>query len=494
MPEKFPSNISEKDDIESDGISRRNFLKKTIKSAAGFALASGGLQLKEFFGTKENQVAESKESYDIKRVKEQVHHISGRTWEFQSMAENGEYYPSFHDALFERKKTSTSSEISGDFSDDLKIYNQFGTFVETTDSPHFGDLLKKYDDRILVNENSRKVIKYLLQDNYVFVAMKQFFEDGGKIKSGKGHYSPEPLEIEFGNSEDEARNEATLYHEILHYIFDKKDSSLSESHDTFGSDHHAIKPLEERFNIISSISHGKAPLGEDIENLYGFTSEGRAGERINQILNDGNLQEFNRYISSDDFYKNYVHSGLVSPLGSNQYNRNRRDIIYELSNGHTLRIMENYTQGDADSIEKNKFGGVEGTYIDIKIRDIKELQIESLSSYVPSSDKENIQLFLREHIKDVDKQRGHILTPDQIHDISFLHAYNAIILENSFIIAIEFSRKKSIPLKEVFSQQGYKRIFRVFLEKFTSLEQQEKKHFPARVKAREITEQLMQAI
>jgi len=494
MSEKFPnypneSFSSEQEKIKKDSMTIRDFLKKSLKGLAGFALAT---QLpKEVFGQEKKTPIESKESFDIQRIKEQIRHTSGTTWELQSIAQNGEYYPSFNNSLFDKKETPTSSEISGGFPKDLKIYNRFGTFAETIPANNIENLLSQYKDNIQINDSLILLLKHLAQDSYVFIALSQFFKDGGKIKFGRGYYSPKPLEIEFGNHEDLIQNESTLYHELLHYIFDKENSTLSESHDSGGADHHAISPLEERFNIIQAINQGTVPLGEDIHNLYGFTLEGKAGEKIKQFLTNNDLQGLNSYLLSDDFYNNYVHSGMVSPLSSVECNKNHRDFRLKLSDGSTLRIEEDYTLENSGSIKKVEYGGVYGTFIDVKVKDIKNFNIESLNSHIPSSDLQSAKKFLDEHKNNDSLDRNYILTPDQIHDIAYLNACNAIILENAFTLAMEYSKRKNLLFEKVFSEEAYKKIFQEFVNQFTLLEQNKKSHFPARKNAANIIQQLI---
>lgn len=447
--------------------------------------------------TKKEQIQEqeqeirikSKESFDLQRIGEKIRHTSGHIFELKSIAQNGEYYPSFNNSLFEKEETSTSSEISGGFSNDLKINSRFGTFAETIPNNKIENLLSKYKDNIKINDNLIS-LEYLAQDSYFFIALNQFLEDGGKIKFGRGHYSPKPLEIEFGDED----SELTFYHELLHYIFDKENSVLSESHDNGGADHYAISSLDERFNIIQTVLKGEMPLGENIPGLYGFTLEGKAGEKIERFLQNNDIQGLNLYLVSDDFYKNYVHSGMFSPLSSINFAKNHRYFKLKLSNGNTLRIIEDYGLESADLVEKIEYGEIEGTYIDVNIKDIKKFNTEALNSYVPNSDLKNVENFLEEHKNNNGLDRAYILTPDQIHDIAYLNACNAIILENAFILAIEYSKKKNIPLEKAFREKDYKKVFQEFVDQFTLLEQNKESHFPARKNARNIVQQLIQKL
>ncbi|MBD3244961.1 MAG: hypothetical protein GF335_03135 [Candidatus Moranbacteria bacterium] len=491
MYEKFPNHPDKSSSSEKKGdINRRDFLKRL-----GVAILSTQLPT-ELFGGNKKKPPESKEAFDIKRVKEWVIHQRGSFWELQSIGQDSEYYPSFKNSLFDQKETPTSSEISGGFEKKLKI-NRFGTFAETIPAKEIDEFLSQYKDNIQKDDRLIPILKHLAQDSYVFVVLNQFFKDGGKIKfgTGRGHYNSNPLEIEFKDYGDPTQNESILYHELLHYVFDKENSTLSESYDSGGADHHAIIPLEERFNIIQTIiNRGEVPLGEDIQKLYGFTSKGRAGDKIKQFLQNNDLRGLNRYLLSEDFYRNYVHSGMISTLSSVEYRKNHRDFRLKLSNGNTLRIMEDCTLKDSDSIEKVEYSKGHGTFIEVKIKDIENFSMELLNPYIPSSDLQNVKKFLDEHKNNHNLDRGYILTPDQIHDIAYLNACNAIILENAFILAIEYSKNTDTPFKEVFSQEKYKKLFQEFVNQFTLLEQDKKNHFPARKKAENITHQLIQKI
>lgn len=477
----------EKEGLPSGDISRRRFLRGAVKAAGALVLAKYGV-LPDQADAAENR-PETEGRFNLKRLTEKIVHISGDSWELRSIAEDGEYYPSFHESLLTKMETPTSREVSGGFEEDLKIMTSFGTFAETTPPETAAKFLAKYNGQLPENKDLKSAIQSLIQDQHILIAVKQFLEDGGVFKSGRGRYHLKPLAIEFGNFVDFGENlqaEDTLYHELLHYIFDKGDSVLSEVHNSGGADHYATPPLDERFKIITSIRKGSAPLGEGIDPLSGFTTEGKIKEKIDLLLKENDLNGLEKYLTSEDFFKNYVHSGMTTPLSSVERNKRVRELSLKLSDSRRLKIEEDYAQKEADAIE------VTDKTVYVRTQNIKNFDIKLLQPHLTDADKGPAETFIKGLAADPNKGRGYILTPDQLHDLAYLNASNAVILENSLKLAITLSKKGNTPFAAAFALPKYQETFDKFIKALTSLKQDEKKYFPVRKVGQDIMNALIQ--
>lgn len=481
MKEKIPNNNPSSFDNQ---INRRDFLKKL--GLIGGAIAASQIPLNVF-----GNEFEKNESIKINRMEEEVIHKSGTIYKFKSIGQNGEYYPSFNNSLLKEKESPSKLEISGNFSKNLKIKSRFATFIDKEPINKIEDLLLKHNDKVKVNDKLISHIKNLSQDSYIFEALKQFFEDGGIINTGRGRLIPVPLEIQFGNHEDANQNERILYHELLHYIFARKNSKISES-SAGGTDHFIISPLEEKLSIIQSIKKGEVPVNKEIKNLYGYTIKGKEGDKIREFINSNNLEKLKSHLLYGDFFKNFIHSGMIEPLSSVESNKNTRNFRLKLSNGKTFRVIENYKQKNDDSIVENNFSP--HIYIDAKINNIENFNIKPLDSFIEKEDRQKVNNFIEKHKQNKNLNRCHILTKDQIHDIAYLIAQNAIYIENSFTLAIELSNKKKISLEKIFKDEEYKLIFQDFINQFTLLNQKEDNNFPARKKAQSIISELIKKL
>ena len=397
----------------------------------------------------------------MKRTTELVKHTSGKIWELKSRSEDGEFYPSSQNALFQKMENPTNTVASGGFEEDIQAMNKLGTFSELSSSVNA--LFDEYDAQIGSSDSLRKNIQLVAQDKFIFIALEQFLKDGGVLKRGRGKYDKNQLKIMFGTHKTQEENQSTFYHELLHYIFDREDSILSEVDSSGGADHFAISPLEERFKIISSIRSGKMPIGEEIDSLYGFTSDGSMGDKLKEALTNNDSEGLSSLIESDNFFTNYVQSGMVYPLSSNERNKNNRDFRMKLSNGKTLRILEDHKKEDEASAEERDFGGHDGVYIDIRIKNVKDLTADDLNNLVPEQDISNVASFLEEHQSNQNRNRNYILTDEQLHDIAYLNAYNASILQQSFRLAVAMSKKNETAIQDIFKQQEYQQAFSSFL-------------------------------
>ncbi|MBI2069054.1 MAG: hypothetical protein HYT79_00485 [Elusimicrobia bacterium] len=259
---------------------------------------------------------------------ETVIHYSGDSWRFPGRsAATGDYMPSGSNSLFDRASTLRPDRATGGFSDDLKIETSYAAFLGRIPSAQIDDVFRRYRRKIDANERFRNALRRLMEDRSFFLAAKDFLQNGGRFEAwefgGRYDWPSKTLGIGLGCNEGSfcepvLEPDTTLVHELLHYIFDKRDSVLYEAADVGGADHQAIAPLEERFRIAMLISLGRSPLNENaINGLYGFTSSGRLGEQTQALIDRGDPEALGRFVESDAFYTNYVHSGMVSTLSSN---------------------------------------------------------------------------------------------------------------------------------------------------------------------------------
>lgn len=297
----------------------------------------GGLEGKLQGGNQPRQEQVQNESQ-----KEVVVHSSGSRWSWEALS-NGDYTPRSNE-IFNELETNTSSNVSGGFNREPKIFSQLGTYINQIPEKQINTLVEKFKNRIDKNDRLLTALQSLLKDNSSYIIIEQFLNDGGRIEawSHSGRYTPNPLVLAVGIDGSNFDVEATLYHESLHYAFDKMNSILSESPDTGGADHCVISPLEDRLRIIQQIRNKQVPLfDENNSGLYGFTTDGKIGDKIKNYIDNNDLNGLESYINSENFQRGYVRSSMTMPLSSNDYydqHPEDRERKYRLTDGQIIDI------------------------------------------------------------------------------------------------------------------------------------------------------------
>lgn len=466
-------------------ITRRSFFKKTAAGAAGFFIAQEAI---EAVGSAQ-MVTEQNET-KIRRVNELVRHISGDAWELKSRAEDGEYYLSFKNALFEKSTDARAGGRTGEFRQNIDPMTRLGTFTTQSVPRDVQRLLDRHKSQLGRNTEISEALQSAAHDKGVNVVLEQFLKDGGNFRFGHGHYSPKPLEIEFGDSLD-LENQRVAYHELLHYFFDRIDAKLSENHSSTGQDHFAIDPLQSRFKMIALINNGQIPLDEKNHSLYGFTTDGSLGDELNKMILANDLTSLQALVESDRFFTNYVHSGMVAPLSSNEFHKNHRQLKVTLSDGRKLLIRENYLQAEADSVQEKEDSQAGGgqKWVIITTKNIKTFDLSQLTSHIAPSDLPKVGSLFKEYAADVNKDREN-LPEDVLHDLAYLESFNAAILQQSLRLAIIMSREKNISIEKIYELPEYKSRFNQFLSEFCDRQSQNQKS-PARRTAFAIVDQVI---
>ena len=148
---------------------------------------------KEKVITQSGADVEVQKEHGIKRTTELVKHTSGEVWELKSRSEDGEFYPSSQNALFQKMENPTNVGASGGFEEDIQAMNKLGTFSEPSSSVNA--LFNQYDEQIGSSDSLRENISLVAQDKFVFIALEQFLKDGGVLKRGRGKYDKNQLKI-----------------------------------------------------------------------------------------------------------------------------------------------------------------------------------------------------------------------------------------------------------------------------------------------------------
>ena len=178
------------------------------------------------------------------------------------------------DLLTEDERDDLSFGASGGFDDPLSLTVAFGTGVRFIEDDAFDDLVADAGDQI--DSELLNSLSTICRDKYVFRVVRQFLiGDGGRflaVPGGSaadvtgvgsvGNYDDSEMTIEIDTTEPEKEIEATLIHELLHYVFDKADSPLSlEIVDTGGEtwflDHPVIGLLAGRIRFLRQLLAGR---------------------------------------------------------------------------------------------------------------------------------------------------------------------------------------------------------------------------------------------
>ncbi len=274
-----------------------------------------------------------------------VHSTFGSIYSWKGLY-NKDYAPRTNE-IFNELRTDTSNVISGGFNQDPRFFSHLGMYVDITPEDKINTLLEQFKGNI--DNQLLPTLQSLLRDNPSYIILEHFLKEGGEIialpgSSGHGRYTSDPLVILVGIGGSSSDTEKTLYHESLHYAFDKMDSILSESHDFGGADHDVIKPLDDRLRIIQQTNEGQIPIyDENNHGLYGFTIHGKIGEFINGYIDNNDLDGLKDYINSYmfQFQRGYVKSSMISPLSSKAHydeHPEEREGRYRLTDGQIIDI------------------------------------------------------------------------------------------------------------------------------------------------------------
>jgi len=204
--------------------------------------------------------------------------------------------------------------ITGGFDESLSISAGFATGVETTADSAVTNLIRTAGNR--VDARLVPAVTAVVRDRFVFRALNSFLtRDNGRLVAALsgGHYDAEsPPTIRVGTGEGPLDTRQTLVHELLHYVFDKSDSIISEARDGGGADHPTIKALETRYLLTDLIRSGQSPLHESIRDQFGqFITNDDLFPQMQEAIDTNNPSRLSRIVSQSGFVTTAVSSGLL---------------------------------------------------------------------------------------------------------------------------------------------------------------------------------------
>lgn len=288
---------------------------------------------------------------------ERLHHISGSVYTIRGKTTPqgralADYYSTGNATWFEsvpenqvRWLRSPLSPIRGGFERMPDLATSYGFNLDPVAPALWERTLTAANGLVSLNEGFRTHLRVAYQSQDTFECLKRYLEERGQIAPVQtgGRYTPTPLRIISQTSESSsaglappallqsaispgsprslATESRTLFHELLHYVFDKMDSRHSEVISPGGKDHFFIAPLEERFVLTRLLLDGQSPLVDEIHSLYGYLQFGKVGEKLQQLLMSRNWTELERYTRSQEgAYTETIQTALLPPASSRQVN------------------------------------------------------------------------------------------------------------------------------------------------------------------------------
>ncbi|MEQ1875666.1 MAG: hypothetical protein ABL958_03410 [Bdellovibrionia bacterium] len=245
-------------------------------------------------------------------------------------------------------------KATGGFGEDLKLHTRFGTFIEVVSDRDVNQLLAAHSKNITDIGLLEKLLRDAARDRYIFSALKTFFENGGRFhaQTSGGHYRAVPfaasvdpvqaLIISIGLARNEFASKKkispadflpewnireTAVHEIMHYVLDKMDATVSETLDMGAVDHTFIDPIQNRFTLIRTLLGGGFHEGQGGFVYQAWKSSGR------------------RDVHSPDFLTELDAADESAIYGKNEANK-----VFRAQN--SVRVHRDYS---ADEIHELKF-------------------------------------------------------------------------------------------------------------------------------------------
>lgn len=279
-----------------------------------------GLRLQRCKKQKDEKKTKEKVIEKDKKLKPEwlkITHQSGRVYEVPGiLSDESEFKGTGVPSAFEQKGSRRKGRpITGGFKDEIALTTAFATFTETTEDKKAKDLIKKAGSKI--DPQLIPIVTHVIRDKFIYNALNSFlFKDNGKLVAwpSGGRYDfkkPPTIAVGMGGGVHEIR--VTFVHELMHYIFDKKDSVLSESPDGGGADHPAISALETRFLIIDLIRAGKPPFSKTIDdNISKYIKGGNLILKIQEAVKNNDKEKLERIVGGSGFIKDIVARGVFS--------------------------------------------------------------------------------------------------------------------------------------------------------------------------------------
>ena len=205
--------------------------------------------------------------------------------------------------------------ITGGFRSPLSVTVGFATGARFPNAGLADSLIRSARDRI--DPRLMAAVTEVTNDLYVLRALRTFLiEDRGTLvatEDDRGHFDDSsPPRITVGIAGGDLDTRSTLVHELLHYVFDKSDSVVSEALDTSGADHPAIEAIEARYVITSLIRSGQSPLHAQVRSQFGqFLNGTDYFAQMQQAIEDNDPTALFLLANQSDFVTTTVSSGLL---------------------------------------------------------------------------------------------------------------------------------------------------------------------------------------
>ena len=297
-----------------------------------------------------NHFAEQRQEQVVQGLEKELAIHSSGTIEEWAARKNGDYAPRTEE-IFDKLDTEKSKKVTGGFKEEIRLFSHTGTNTDTVSSENIEQLIDKYTDKIQENKRLHKALKSMIKDQSMYTMIKQFFEDGGVIEAFEynGFYSNKFIAAGLKGTDLDVKK--SLYHETMHYFFDKTDAIIKEAEGGVQEDHEAISPLEQRLKIIGHFRQGETPFADKkVRALYSFTTDGKIGKKLQGYVDNNNLDSLKQYVNSEDFERGFVRAGIYPTLSSISYydeHPGEREGSYQLTPGQTIDVAFLYAVNGA---------------------------------------------------------------------------------------------------------------------------------------------------
>jgi hypothetical protein len=255
------------------------------------------------------------------KCSETISHADGQdTWTFPVTCGDDPYAASGSNSLLASAAAPAAAGSCSAFSEDLKLMTRFGTFRDEASEADVTRLILDHHDAYGNSETVRRALAEAARDRLVLAVARAFFEDGGKMAVSPvgGEYMAKekkivipPACLDLSGCVPELNRSGVIFHELLHYVFDKCATQLARSQGAGGADHYAIHPLEERYRIVALIRQGRSPARAEFTGLNGFLKDGKLLDGIRHLSAKKDYAELKEFLSSRRFVSHYVKATMM---------------------------------------------------------------------------------------------------------------------------------------------------------------------------------------
>lgn len=360
--------------------------------------------------------------------------------------------PFFSESVWQKVPDRNGQTVGTPWKPNLLIH---GVALRTVPHETIVALVQKYQTQIENNPLLINAIYETAQDEETYKALEHFFQHGGSLDTwpSSGKYDPLPLAIHVGID----KPASTLYHELLHYLFDVNDSYVTETPSNGGLDHEVIAPLENRWKKIRAIRRGE-PLPD---NLFRDFSIDWKRPDLRYEVESGDFA--NRLFAENNLFS-------LSALDSQQNNLYKRTKIGET----LLTLYEDpfcfYYPFPGAAL----FYPVDKSDVGIQIQHY-DLNLVSAQMLMDAGLTEEEKAKVTEEIKAIHHEpqiQPNTLTMDQVKDVEYLQAINIALTQELARLALQIAESQSLqrPQDAMATELYKKRADQFFLAFFGAIE------------------------